>query len=241
MFIRKNKKMKTAKNKIYKVITIGLLFLGVTSCSKSDEYLNFTEGGEISYTGRVANLNIYPGRNRVKVEGIILADPKVTEVRVYWNSLRDSVSIPVVRTGDMDTISYYINNMEENIYNFTVNTLDALGNKSIPTQKTQTVYGNRYQSSISNRPFKSNTIVGDSIHITFSKVDKSSGVVGSYIEYTNTLEELKTAFITVDTTSIGINNYKANSPYRYRTIFIPISQDLKSIDTFFTDYKQITP
>ncbi|SHH81547.1 protein of unknown function [Wenyingzhuangia marina] len=233
--------MKTAKNKIYKVIAIALLFLGVTSCSKSDEYLKYTEGGEISYTGRIVNLSIHPGRNRVKVEGIILADPKVTEVRVYWNSLRDSVSIPVDRTEDRDTISYYINNMEENIYNFTVNTLDALGNKSIPTQLTQTVYGDRYQSSISNRPFKSNTIVGDSINISFSTVDKSSGIVGSYIQYTNILEELKTAFISVDSTSIGINNYKASSPYKYRTFFIPASQGLKSIDTFFTDYKQITP
>ncbi|WNH10614.1 DUF4998 domain-containing protein [Thalassobellus suaedae] len=129
------------------------LILGIYSCTSDTEYLKFTQDGEVLYTGAIDSLTIFPGKNRVKVQGLIIGDPKVTEVRVYWNSNKDSISIPVNRTSNIDEVSTIIDGLEENIFNFVVKTFDAEGNSSIPISKTAEVYGDRYIASLFNSTF----------------------------------------------------------------------------------------
>ncbi|MGY5356016.1 DUF4998 domain-containing protein [Wenyingzhuangia sp. IMCC45467] len=232
--------MKKIKNIIRIVFTMALV-LSVFSCSKDDEYLKYIEGGEISYTGKIDSLEIFPGKNRVKLKGLIISDPKVNEVRVYWNTYKDSISIPINRTEGVDEVEYIIDNLAENIYNFTVRTFDDKGNTSIPVTETQEVFGNRFQESIFNRPLVSNILVNSDLEINFAEMDLSSGVIGSYIEYTNNADELITEFVEIGADGLTINDFKSGSTYRYRSAFVPSSQEVKSIDTFYTDYENVKP
>ncbi len=60
------------KNLYNKLIVLALLVVGLVifSCSDEDEYLKYVEGGEISYTGKIDSLKVYPGLNRVRIEGL---------------------------------------------------------------------------------------------------------------------------------------------------------------------------
>ena len=229
--------MKKLKHIIIAVFAISIV-LGIYSCTDDTEYLKFTEGGEISYTGAIDSLQIYPGQNRVKVEGLIIGDPKVSEVRVYWNNNRDSISVPVNRTQGVDEVSFIIDGLEENVYNFTVRTLDADGNKSIAVSQSAEVYGDRYIASLFNRPLERNVLVESVLEIGLADMDLSSGVLGSEFEYMSTSGETKTIYVDIAESNVTISDFESGSTYRYRTAFIP---DEDSIDNFFTAFEDVTP
>lgn len=223
--------MKNLRNILVTAFVV-VLVLVIHSCTSSDEYLKFTEGGEISYTGKIDSLKFFPGRNRVKIEGLIISDPKVTELRIYWNSKKDSVVVPIVRTAGIDVVSKVIDNLEENIYNFEIRTFDAKGNSSIPVNSSVEIYGGRYESSLVNSRFVlNNVIVGSNLTVNFESVNANSGVVGTEIEYTTVLDTKKIVYIDVNTTSIVVNDFKNGSIYRYRTFYKPVSN---AIDSFHT-------
>ena len=52
-----------------------LMLLGITSCTKMDEYLKYTDGKEILYTGIPDSIAMYSGYNRVVFRGVLASDP----------------------------------------------------------------------------------------------------------------------------------------------------------------------
>lgn len=230
------------KNIYLKIVSLLIVFasVGFYSCSDGEDYLKYTEGGEISYTGKIDSLKIYPGRNRVKVEGLIISDPKVTEVRIYWNVKNDSIVVPVNRTAGVDTISVEIDNLPENVYNFEIRTFDKNNNKSIGVFESAEVYGDRYQNSLFNRPVLSNDLIKakDSLSIKYASMDLTTGVIGTEIYYTSTDEKDKMIFVPIDNEYGVIEDYKYASTYKYRTVFLP---EKTAIDTFYTDFVNFTP
>ncbi|MFV0564883.1 MAG: DUF4998 domain-containing protein [Flavobacteriaceae bacterium] len=226
------------KNIKYIAVVICAIFIGVYSCSDDTEYLKYTKGGEVSYTGAIDSLEILPGQNRVLVKGLIIGDPKVTEVRVYWNSRTDSVTVPVNRTSGVDVVETIITGLAENVYNFEVRTFDAQGNSSIAISRSAEVYGDRYIASLFNRPIENNVLIDSELVINFAEMDLSSGVLGSEVEYMSTANELTTVFIDISEESVTIPDFLSGSAYRYRTAFIP---DENSIDNFYTAYEEVAP
>lgn len=214
------------------------LILGIYSCTSDTEYLKFTEGGEVSYTGAIDSLKIFTGKNRVKVQGLIIGDPKVTEVRVYWNSNKDSISIPVNRTANVDEVSAIIDGLEENIFNFVVRTFDAEGNSSIAVSQTAEVYGDRYIASLYNRPLEGHFTVGSDFVIILAEMDLNTGVLGSEIEYTNSAGELKSVYVDISESRLTLTDFVIGNSYRYRTDFIP---EEGSIDNFYANYEEVIP
>lgn len=216
-----------------------LALAGLGSCTTMDEgYKNFIKNGEISYTGMVDSLKIFSGHNRVQVNGLFIADPKITECRIFWNNKQDSLVVPVTRTHGVDTLRVIIPNLVENIYNFEVRTYDKLGNKSIAVTSIGKVYGDRYQQSLINRPIVSTTLVSPKLTINFATMDTSTGVFSTEVTYTNTSDVLKTVAVPYFSTdpknpinaSIVIPDYK-NGSFSYRTLFKP---DPTCIDVFYS-------
>ncbi|MCL6218202.1 DUF5013 domain-containing protein [Zunongwangia pacifica] len=228
------------KIKIYLYLILGFAFLW--SCSDVadiDDYKEFVKGGEINYTEKVDSLKAFSGRNRIKIQGIVDADPKIKSFRVYWNSMKDSVVVPVTRTTGVDTLEVIINDISENIYNFEVRTFDGLGNTSIPQYTTGEVYGERYQSSLYNRPVIGNELIGSNLTVNYANMDRTTGVLGTEMEYTSVnSSELQEIFVPIDSTQAQIEDYTSGSEYRYRTVFLP---EPTSIDTFYTEYKSFIP
>ena len=62
-----------------------LMLLGITSCTKMDEYLKYTDGKEILYTGIPDSIAMYSGYNRVVFRGVLASDPKIAKIKIYWN------------------------------------------------------------------------------------------------------------------------------------------------------------
>ncbi|MDC2206737.1 DUF4998 domain-containing protein, partial [Bacteroides thetaiotaomicron] len=63
-----------------------LILLGITSCTKMDEYLKYTDGKEILYTGIPDSIAMYSGYNRVVFRGVLASDPKIAKIKIYLKS-----------------------------------------------------------------------------------------------------------------------------------------------------------
>lgn len=230
--------MSFLKYKWFVVILIGCV-LGVLSCTSPDDYLKFTEGGAISYTGKIDSLKVFSGHDRIKVQGLIISDPKVSELRVFWNNKNDSVVIPINRTSGVDEISSIIENLPENIYNFEVKTFDAKGNGSVSQTVSAQTYGERYQASLTNRKIiSSNLSINKALTIDFATMDLTTGAYATEIIYTDNLNVEHTVTVPVGTSQIVIANYKEGSQFKHRSLFLPTPT---SIDTFYTDYVNVGP
>ncbi|MFA9187366.1 DUF4998 domain-containing protein [Flavobacterium magnesitis] len=229
--------MKNLRNILVSAFVVVFILL-LDSCTSADEYLQFTKEGAISYVGKVDSLKILPGRNRVKVEGLIISDPKVSEMRVYWNAKKDSVVVPINRTSGVDAVSTFLESLPENIYNFEVKTFDAKGNSSISQNVNAQTYGERYQNSIVNRVVANNVLINSELVVNFVALSSDSGALGSEIIYTNTADEEKTVFADIEDLSFVINDFKSGTSYKYRSLYKP---EENAIDTFFTAYNEERP
>ncbi|MGN7783822.1 DUF4998 domain-containing protein [Niabella sp. 22666] len=208
------------------------LIVVLPSCMKEDDYKKFTEGGEISYTGKLDSIKVFSGRNRVVIQGLLIADPKVTKCVIYWNNRADSAVIPVTRTENVDTLKVELKNMLEGVHNFTIYTYDNLGNQSVPTYKSGRAYGDRYISSLSNRPI--NNAFTDEAGLTsieWGVMDRLSGIFATDVTYTDASNEKKVLRVPVDSALTRLDNFKEKTDIQFRTMFIP---DTLSIDTFYT-------
>lgn len=233
--------MKTIIKKLHKQMRyagLAILLMGLmASCSKMDDYKKYTEGGEISYTGKLDSARIYSGKYRALLNGLFIADPKVKKCVVYWNNKADSVVIPVNRTPKVDTLKYFINNISEGVHNFIIYTYDAAGNRSIPVYKTGRVYGDRYQSTLSNRGI--NAGFTNELGVTaleFGGMDRLSGVFATELIYVDNTNTQRTVRIPIATTNYTLANFKEKTSIKYRTLFLP---DSLSIDTFYTAYENL--
>jgi len=207
-----------------------------SSCTKMNEYEKYLEGTS-AYTQKIDSVKVYSGRNRVMITGLFTSDPKITETRVFWNNGKDSVSIPVVRTNAVDTFKTIINNLEEQVHNFTIITYNKSGVKSVPVRVIGEAFGSRYQASLANRPITQSLIdASNSITTKWGKMDLLSGAFAIQTIFSNNLDlENKKEYSVKADTSI-FKNVKAGTGFKYRTLFLPNST---SIDTFYTDFQQV--
>lgn len=230
--------MSFLKYKLNVVILLGII-VGIFSCTSSDEYLKFVNGGEVSYTGKIDSLKFFPGRDRVKIEGLIISDPKVNQLRAYWNNKKDSVVIPINRTSGVDEVSTIIENLPENIYNFEIRTFDAKGNGSIAQNVTAQTYGARYQASLTNRKIIASTLsIKKSLTIDFATMDLTSGAYTTEIIYTDNANVEHTINVPVQDSKVVIPNFKEGSNFKHRSLFLP---NESCIDIFYTDYVEVGP
>lgn len=236
-----------------------LLFFGsavlllTASCEKmGDTYAEYLKDGEIVYPGKADSLTAFPGNGRIKLQWLIISDPKIVKAAVYWHNQSDSLIIPIKKTSNVDTIKVNLPDLEEGLYTFDVYTYDKAGNRSIGSQVIGEVFGESYQRTISNRLIKSvawldivqqgNTPAFKGAEITWYGVNAQAIYVDiEYVKEDGTVVKLREEPVRVsgrpplfrETTRLP--NCAANSTIRYRTAFVP---DPLAIDTFYTDVNQ---
>src|SRR5690242_4212384 len=132
-------------NKNKKILGVITCLIMVMACSKMDDYKSkYTQGGPITYAGKMDSVQIFSGRNRVKVTGLFTSDPNIVKYRVFWNSRQDSVEVAVKRTAGVDTASLIVANLPEGVQSFEIRTYDNAGNSSVPVYMSASVYGDLY-------------------------------------------------------------------------------------------------
>ncbi|MEL1240590.1 DUF4998 domain-containing protein [Flavobacterium flavipallidum] len=235
-------------NKIEKYIFPSIILLlitaGLWSCSSIDDtYKDFIKDGEVSYTGKIDSLHVYGGRNRVNIKGLIISDPKVSEVRVFWNTHKDSVVVPITRTSGIDELDVVINDLDENIYNFEVRTYDKLGNKSVPVYVIGNVYGERYEASLTAAIMNRNIAVGINSGVNLdgnlaALNDLTAKSSYSILKYTATDDSEKELIMPINQSDFKISDFKAGTNVKYKTVYLP---EEGAIDSFFTPESLFAP
>lgn len=218
-------------------LLFGLVILA--ACSKMDDYKKYVTAGETSYTGKIDSVKVYSGHNRVLITGLFRADPKVSTLKIYWDSRADSVVVPVTRSANVDTLNLSVP-VSEGPHSFELVTFDKLGNKSITVYSSGIAYGTRYESYLINKPVKSAELDASTniVSVNWGGLDLTSGPVLTEVVYTNAEGQQKTVSSAIDSTITKLRGYKQGTVIKYRTLYLP---DTLSVDTFKLAYLTITP
>lgn len=220
------------------IYIIALLSL-LAACSKMDAYKSkYTQGGAITYAGKMDSVKILSGKKRVKVTGLFTSDPNIVKYRVFWASRQDSVEVAVTRTSGVDTASLIIPSLAEGVQSFEIRTYDKLGNSSVPVYVSASVYGDLYQASLVNRGVAdaSYQSASASALLTWADVNSDAGVQNMEITYTDTTgaahDTTVASVLTGQKTTLPA--YKLGSTFNYRTAFLP---NATAIDTFYVAFQ----
>ncbi len=212
------------------------IFITVTgcwlACTKSDDYKKYTKGGEEVYPGAADSLKAYAGHNRVQLTFLVQADPTIVGAKIYWNTRTDSMVLAIKKTGDIDTVSVYVDSLAEASYNFEVVTFDGKGHSSVASLVTANAYGDDFQSSLLNIPVQYSTLVQpDTGLVGWGSFDPNSGLVavrGLYTDENGVVRDTTMPVLQSDPTAKFLFFASGNS-LEYRALYLP---EPTAIDTF---------
>lgn len=214
--------------------------IGLVGCSKMDAtYHNFWKDGKKVYPSSVDSINVFSGKNRIKMILIIPGSTSVTKAKIYWNNKTDSVKVPIQQDekAGKDTIEVMLNNLPEGFYSFDIYTYDDKGNRSVVTNAIGHAYGDNYSSSLLSRLIKSAIYINNTVTIVWNDpADKTS--IGAEILYKKTGGDSQRLFISPseDTTFLADMVFNSGDVILSRTLYVP---DSTSIDTFYTAYDTV--
>lgn len=206
-----------------------LMLLGITSCTKMDEYLKYTDGKEILYTGIPDSIAMYSGYNRVVFRGVLASDPKIAKIKIYWNLKQDSLEQDIRREGNDNVLIIPIP-LEEGTYNFEMHTYDKDGlHPSVPFNLTGTSYGDSYKDGLVNRLVKKVEKIEDDVTIDWSPAEPTA--LYTMVHYTDNSGKVQELKIENSEEETVLKDYKSMTKFDVQTYFLP---DEMSIDTFKT-------
>jgi len=218
--------MKQIKLNLFIILSAIVGGIGIfSSCTKMDDYLKYIDGKEIIYTGKVDSLQFRSGRNRVVFSGLLISDPNIAKVTIYWNSRKDSLIIPVQRSAGIDTLEQEIP-LVEGTYNFEVYTFSKEGRPSVPAQATGKSYGALYESSLYDRPIKNISQQDGYVLMEWYNADPTSFVE---LQYEDTDGVLRNREVPATSDTTMLFGCKPESKIKMQTCYLP---DAYAIDTF---------
>ncbi|THU34051.1 DUF4998 domain-containing protein [Niastella caeni] len=210
------------------------------ACSKMDDtYDDFVKDGEIVYTARVDSAKAYPGNNRMSLSMLLISDPRISKVKVFWDAggQTDSTEKAIQRTAGVDTVWFSFPKLAEGTYTFYIYTHDNAGHRSIKTDLIGTVYGEKYIAQLVNRAIKSGTYDGVAKAANVKWFGVGTDVIGEEIIYTDTLGVVRKLFEkhagAADSVMV-LPAYKKGNSFQFRTLYKPAPN---AIDTFYSNYE----
>lgn len=209
------------------------------SCTKMDDYKSFQGDREIYYPGILDSARIYSGNKRVLLWGLFTSDPKIAKYRVYWNGRENFIEKEIVRSSGIDTVSLFINDLNEGGISFEIRTFDKEGHISVPINVSGIVYGDNYANGIINRGYNRSTTTYNATTkvLTIDWVSVDPTAIFTAVEYTNTANQKKTIRVTdPEATKTFISDYKQNTDVSYHTAYLP---NKTAIDTFYVNKKEV--
>lgn len=210
------------------------LFFTILSCSE-DYTLNSTNDSNV--VAEVSSLEIRPGINMVSIEGKI-DDSNVSEVKIYWDNKSQSITVPVIHEDEENSFATEINDLDEKLHIFEVQSIDNEGNSSELISGGAKVYGDTYLNAIKNRDIIASELKYSVLNFDFNEIPLTTGILGTEIIYTNDQDEEVELFNKTNNTNIKINDFKSGSTLKYRTAF---KYSPVALDTIYTEYTNHKP
>src|SRR5690606_17927646 len=156
-----------------------LLILG--ACTKMDHYYEgFIERAANKYVGKADSVNVYSGKNRLKITYLISPDPSARNVHIYWNDGLDSLVVP--RVQGKDYYEVFVNGLQEGVHILTLLSADGAGRTSVPVELRGRAYGDRYQAGLPNRIIQEMESLREGVKVTWFE-DFSETMIGTEITY----------------------------------------------------------
>ncbi|MCJ8164316.1 DUF5013 domain-containing protein [Pontibacter sp. E15-1] len=215
-------------------IAVIVLLCSVTqfSCSKWDDFKEYTKDGEIVYTGKLDSVEVFSGKGRVMLRGEFNADPKIRMTKIYWNDYKDSIEFQTeeVSKGAIFEKTFAV---DEGVKSFVIYNYDGAGNRSVAVNAVGTSFGSAYRRKINNRLVSLVNFDADGVTINWEAMDLSTGPQYTELEYALN-GETKHMIIPISEASTRLEGLSTTTQIKYRTIFKP---EESSIDTFAVAYK----
>lgn len=227
--------MKKSILTILKFSTLLFSFLLLSACDSDDSLAVLPQDESVA---QLKTFSIRPGENRVKVQGTVPAGADIREVVIFWNDQANSLSIPVSSSNEEQQFSTFIPDLEERVYDFEMQTINSAGAGSPLVSGASEVFGEGYRNTLLNRPVSTSNLAQSKLDIQFDGMDFSTGPIGIEVNYENTSGEMQNVFYPISQDRVIIDDYKRNTDYSYRTVFVPSPL---AVDTFYVDYNMITP
>lgn len=231
---------------IFKKASIPLLFICMLAACKREptDFRDFLDNKEIVYPGIISQPRVFSGNERILLTWHPSPDPTVSHYVVYWNNYADSIIVTANTHNPSDTVKCLINDLKEYTYTFFIFSFDEQGNISISTEiDNGRVYGDIYQGNLSNRPYN-REVPGaynndDYTSLTLNFLPPTDTVnISTEIDYINTMGLTKKVWLSPDSSSITLNDYKVGTPISYRSSYVPVTG---GIDTFYVSAYDTLP
>ena len=228
--------------KIYKLVGITLFLLVswvFTSCDGMNEIQEeFSERESRVYLGKVDSIKSFPGFGRAKITWYISSDPKIDKTVIYWNMRKDSLVKEFVRlTPGVQKDSIIVENLSEGDYIFEFRNFNDLGERSLFSSKTVSVWGEKYAEKLHGRKIVSKNFDYETSRYTleFSDTFKGDHVVYSKIIFSDVHGSEKTVRIDRDVSSVILNDFPDGGELLFQTVFFPP----QGIDSVFNAFEKV--
>lgn len=207
------------------IFVVSLLI--AVACTDMDDYLKYTGGKELIYTGKVDSARVRAGNNRVVITGLLISDPKIVRLKIYWNTRQDSLIKEIERSAGVDSLAIPIP-LPEGRYNFEMITYDAAGNASVTVFESGSSYGATYQDALINRPIKAAEAIGPN-EVQVDMYNSEETALFTEIIYTDVNDEVKVVRIPSETDRVTLSDIKSQTKFSYQTYYLP---EKMAVDTF---------
>jgi|AGTN01.1.fsa_nt_gi F5/8 type C domain. len=217
-----------------------LLFLIVivSACSDMNDLHDiYLRNGEITYVGRIDSIKSFGGRDRALIQYWI-TDPRVKNLHLFWNQRRDSIVVQVPAHDPADSLEVIIGDgngvIAEGDHTIFIYSYDDRGHRSIVFESLISVYGGRYQASLTNRPVSTTEVNEDNNLVINWAGILSADEIGILISYFDNNDNPIESFIANETLEnpVVFDDIDVTKPISYRTMFTPGEF---AIDTFYTE------
>lgn len=226
------------KINIIKGMIIFITMIIFSACSDMNELHDvYLRDGEITYVGRVDSIRSFSGHERVLIQYWI-TDPRVKKLHIFWNQKRDSVVVSVPPHDPIDSLEVLIGNgngeITEGDHTFFFYSYDDKGHRSVVFESLINVFGDRYQTSLINRPIKNVNLNTENGLIIIWGGSINTDEIGVKVSYFDINSNLKDLFISSDSLKnpIVFNDIDVTKSITYKTAYLPSEF---AIDTFYTD------
>ena len=220
---------------INKIFCAGIFFLVVlASCTKSDHfYKDYVI--ERTYVGKVDSVWIKPGENRMKMYWLNSKDLSAKNLIIYWNDNKDSALAPINNV--TDTGSFVLSNLEEGDYLFKIISTDSKGNRSLPIEKSATIYGKTYKNGLLNQGIDHVVLFKDSAIILWNYIQVEATLVGNEIEFTDKENKKQVVFAPLNSLQTTIYNVDTTKMTYVTSLYSPNKSALDNVYSNPVEYR----
>lgn len=218
------------------IIAIATLYI-LNSCSGMDStYEEYLEHSDIIYPGKVRSIGIFTGKKQIKFKFLLSSDPKVNNIRIFWNGKQDSIEAEISQEEIGAMKEVLIPEIEEGYYTFVFQTYDKTGRASVPAEVFGRVYGDEFQSRLPDRYISSCINIDENkVRIVWENPYTSYADVQTEVIYEDTEGVSRTLCVLSEDKETILEDYKAGKSFRYRTLVKPDSTCMDYMPTPLSD------